>query len=405
MSVTIREYYSTRLGKKTFGYEVEVTTQQKRIREAKRGFLTKTSAREEGQRRELDIKKKAQQGYDVSDIVNKEKSNLTVKELLELWLATKKTNITNKTYLYYENCINMINKDFSNIKAFKLKPESIELALNRLIESGLSSSTASHYYTTLNTAYNWGITRGYVPKNPLIVIKKPKRSKAEMNVYDEEQLNKLFEAIKSKTIYIPVMLAATTGMRLGEICGLRWQNVDLDNGYIQLKDQLQEIDDKLELVPLKTVSSKRKILLVDYTINALKELKEKQSHNKDYLQDQYNKNGFVVCQNNGEPYQPSYVSRNYKRVMKEYKHKIIINNETKSLSLYELLDIPLIRFHDLRHTHATLLLKANIHPKIVADRLGHGDIKITLETYSHILPDMQQQAVDQLNKMIKKDAP
>jgi integrase len=124
--------------------------------------------------------------------------------------------------------------------------------------------------------------------------------------------------------------------------------------------------------------------LLDYTINALKEINEKQQANKSYLGDKYNKNGFVVCQNNGEPYQHSYVSRNYKRVMNEYKHKVIINTETKELSLYELLDIPLIRFHDLRHTHATLLLKANIHPKIVADRLGHSNIKITLETYSHI---------------------
>lgn len=405
MSVTIRDYYSSRLKKKTFGYEIEVTTQQKRVREAKRGFLTKTAARDEGERRELEIKKKAQQGYDIADIVNKDKTKITVKELLDLWIATKKTNITNKTYLYYENCISMINKDFSSAKAFQLKPESIELALNKLIENGLSSSTASHYYTVLNTAYNWAVTRSYVPKNPLEVIKKPKRSKTEMKVYDEQQLNKLLEAIKSMTIYIPVMLASTTGMRLGEICGLRWNDVDLDKGYIQIKEQLQEVDDKLKLVSLKTTSSKRKILLLDYTITALKYLKEQQEANKSYLGDKYNKAGFLVCQNNGEPYKPSYISRNYKRVMKEYKHKVIINSntqETKELSLYELLDIPLIRFHDLRHTHATLLLKANIHPKIVADRLGHSDIKMTLQTYSHILPDMQQQAVDELNKMMKK---
>jgi integrase len=408
MSVTIREYYSKRLKKKTFGYEIEITTQQKRIREAKRGFLTKTSARDEGERRELDIKKKSQQGYDISDIVNKDKTKITVKELLELWIATKKANITNKTYLYYENCIGMILKDFSNIKAFRLNPENIEIALNKLIESGLSSSTASHYYTVLNTAYNWAVTRGYVPKNPLAVIRKPKRSKSEMKVYNEDQLNKLLESIKDMTIYIPIMLASTTGMRLGEICGIRWHDVDLDSGFIQLKEQLQEEDKKLKLVSLKTASSKRKILLLDCTIEALKQLQVKQQANKDYLGDKYNNNGFVVCQNNGEPYNPSYISRNYKRVMKEYKHKIIIDKESKKykeLSLYELLEIPLIRFHDLRHTHATLLLKANIHPKIVADRLGHSDINMTLSTYSHILPDMQQQAVNELNKMMKSKAP
>ena len=403
MSVTIREYYSKRLKKKTFAYEIEVTTQQKRIREAKRGFLTKTSARDEGERRELDIKKKAQQGHDISDIINKDKSKITVNELLELWLATKKINITNKTYLYYENCIRMINKDFSSIKAFKLKTESIEVALSKLVEQGISSTTASHYYTVLNSAYTWGVTRNYVPKNPCILIKKPRRTKSEMKVLNEEQLDKLLNAIKHMTVYIPIMLASTTGMRLGEICGLRWKDVDLDNKFIQVKEQLQEVADKLELVSLKTTTSKRKIILLDYTIDALKELRDKQEANKNYLGDNYNRSGYVVCQNNGEPYQPSYLSRNYKRVMKEYKHKVTVDNETKELSLYELLDIPLIRFHDLRHTHATILLKSNIHPKIVAERLGHSDIKMTLETYSHILPDMQQQAVDALNQIMKKD--
>ncbi|MGH4117193.1 tyrosine-type recombinase/integrase [Clostridium sp.] len=403
MSVTIRDYYSKRLKKKTFAYEIEITTQQKRIREAKRGFLTKTSARDEGERRELEIKKKAQQGYDISDIVNKDKTKITVKELLELWLATKKINITNKTYLYYENCIRMINIDFSSIKAFKLKTESIELALNKLVEQGISPTTASHYYTVLNTAYTWGVTRNYIPKNPCTLIKKPKRSKLEMKVYNQVQLDKLLGAIKSMTVYIPVMLASTTGMRLGEICGLRWKDVDLHNKFIELKDQLQEVDNKLRLVSLKTASSKRKIILLDYTLDALKELKRKQEENNKYFGDNYNKAGYVVCQNNGEPYNPAYVSRNYKRVMKEYKHKVNIDNENKELSLYELLDIPLIRFHDLRHTHATILLKANIHPKIVAERLGHSDIKMTLQTYSHILPDMQQQSIDILNKIMKED--
>ena len=224
-----------------------------------------------------------------------------------------------------------------------------------------------------------------------------------MKVYNQVQLDKLLDAIKNMTIYVPVMLASTTGMRLGEISGLRWKDVDLDNKFIELKDQLQEVDNKLKLVSLKTASSKRKIILLDYTIDALKELKGNQEENNKYFGDKYNKAGYVVCQNNGEPYNPSYISRNYKRVMKEYKHKVTMNNETKELSLYELLDIPLIRFHDLRHTHATILLKANIHPKIVAERLGHSDIKMTLQTYSHILPDMQQQAVDEINQIMKKD--
>ncbi len=400
MSVTIREYYSKRLKKKTFSYEIDITTQQTRIRETKRGFLTKTSAREEGERRELEIKKKSKQGYDIKDIITKDKNKITVKELLDLWLTTKKANVTFKTFSFYEFCISMIVKDIGKTKARSLKTEHIELAVNNLLEKGLSPTTASHYYTVLNIAFNWAIQRGYIVKNPCLLMKKPKKSKSELQVYNQKELDTLLKAIKNLTIFIPTMLASTTGMRLGEICGLTWKNIDLDNGFIQLQEQLQEINGSLHLIPLKSVSSKRKIILLDITIEALKELKEKQKSNKDYLGDNYKDKGFVVCQNNGEPYSPTYISRNYRRVLKDTKHKVTVDGNTKKLSLYEMLSIPLIRFHDLRHTHATLLLKTNTHPKIVADRLGHVDTRLVMDTYSHVLPDMQRDALNELNKMM-----
>ncbi|KAJ50044.1 integrase [Clostridium tetanomorphum] len=390
MAVTVREYYSKRQKKKTFGYEIDITMQGQRIREVKRGFNTKTEAREDGKRRELEIKKQGKQGYDVNDIISKDKNKITVKELLELWIQTKKANVAPKTYSFYEFFIDMIIKDLGNIKAIKLKTEHIEVEVNKLLEEGLSSTTAGHYYTVLNIAYNWAIIRGYVIKNPCALMKKPKKAKNEMHVYNEGQLNKLLNRIKHMTCYIPVMLSSTTGMRLGEVCGLTWDCVNLENGFIEVKKQLQDDKGELQLTQLKTDGSSRKVILLDYTINALKELKEKQEENKSYLGDEYSKIDYVICKNNGEPYAPSYVSRNYRRVLKEY-------------GICEELNIPYIRFHDLRHTHTTLLLKANVHPKIVSDRLGHANIKITLDTYSHILPDMQEEAVKKLNNMIHLD--
>ncbi|MFA9397461.1 MAG: tyrosine-type recombinase/integrase [Clostridiaceae bacterium] len=401
MAVTVREYYSKRLKKKTFGYEIDTIIDKTRIREVKRGFSTKTEAREEGRRKELEFKKKSQQGYSLDDIISKDKNKITVKELLELWLSTRKSSIAPKTYSFYDFCNKMIIDDLGTIKARGLKTEKIELAINKRLKDGISSTTAGHYYTVLNIAYNWAITRGYVIKNPCFLIKKPKNSKKEIHVFNYEQLIKLLNAIKNRTIYIPVMLSSTTGIRLGEVCGLRWESVDLDNGFIEVKEQLQKEDGELKLLSLKTAASKRKVLLLDISIEALKELKIEQEKNKAYLGDNYNKFDFVVCQNDGSPYDPAYISRNYRRVVKDYKYKIKQDNEVKKLSLYELLDIPLIRFHDLRHTQATLMLKANIHPKIVADRLGHSNTRLVMDTYSHILPDMQQEAVNTLNDIMK----
>lgn len=401
MSVTIREYYSKRIKRKTFSYEIDLTIQQKRIREMKRGFLTKTEAKEEGERRELQIKKKSKQGYDVNDIITKDKNKITINELLKLWLITKKANISPKTYSFYEFMVSMINKSLGKYKAVKLKTEQIELSINALLDNNISSTTAGHYYTVLNIAYNWAIQRGYVLRNPCSLMKKPKNEKKGMHVYDQSQLDKLYEAIKNYTLYYPTVLAATTGLRLGEICGLTWENVDLESGVIQVKQQLQEVNKTLTLVPLKTKRSQRKIILLDLTIDMLKELKAKQEHNKNYLGDNYNNNDFVICQSNGDPYKPQYLTRNFRRVLREQAHTVNINGEIKRLCICEMLDIPLIRFHDLRHTHATILLKANINPKIVSERLGHADVGTTLNIYSHILPDMQRNAIDELNKIMK----
>lgn len=400
MSVTIREYYSKRLKKKTFAYELDLTLQQHRIREKKRGFFTKTEAKEEGERRELEIKKKAKLGYDIKDVITKDKNKITVKELLDLWSLSKKASISPKTYSFYQFMTGMINSDLGKLKAVKLKTEQIELFINKRLSNGLSSTTAGHYYTVLNIAYNWAIQRGYVLRNPCRLMKKPKSERKEMHVYDETQLDKLFKSIKNYTIYYPTLLAATTGLRLGEICGLTWENVDLKNGIIQVKQQLQEVDKELITVPLKTKRSQRKIVLLDITIEALKELKIKQDFNKKYLEGIYNDSGFVICQSNGNPYNPQYMTRNFRRVLSEQKHKINIDGKQKELSLCQILNIPLIRFHDLRHSHATILLKANTNPKIVSERLGHADVGTTLNIYSHILPDMQRNAIDKLNRIM-----
>lgn len=399
MAVSIRESYSKRLKRKTYAYDIDTVLQKNRVREVKRGFNTRTEAREAGRLRELQLKKKSKQGYDINDIISKDKSKITVAELLDLWIVTKKANVSSKSYSFYEFVTKMVKNKLGKIKAINLKTENIELAVNELIENNISSTTARHFYTVLNIACRWAIKRGYLIKNPCELMAAPKKAKNEIHTLDEIQLNKLLEAIKDQTIYGPVVIAATTGMREAEICGLTWENVNLDDGFIEVKQQLQEVNNNLELVPLKTAKSQRKIVLLDYTIEVLKELQQKQEYNKNYLGDKYNDLGFVICQNNGYPYNPIYISRNFRRILKEAKHKVTIDGKVKKMRLYEMLDIPIIRFHDLRHTHATLLLKANVNPKIVSERLGHADIRTTLNLYSHVLPDIQQAAVNELNKM------
>lgn len=316
---------------------------------------------------------------------------LTMSEYLDKWLKEYAlNNVRYSTYKRYEQMISFAIKPYmGNSELVKLNPLTIQEFYTYCKEKlNNSSTTINHYHTLLHKALSQAVKWRLLSINPVDAVEAPKKEQRQLQVYNQDQLNRLLERIKGMSAYYPVMLASTTGMRLGEIAGLVWENVDLDKGIIYVKKQLQVVNNELTLLPLKSKSSNRKIILLDYTIEELKKLHKLQEEYRNKFSEYYQSSNFVICQKEtGLPYDPQYISRNFRRTLKAY-------------GICEELDIPLIRFHDLRHTHATLMLKANIHPKIVAERLGHSSINLTLNTYSHVLPDMQQEAVFKLNKML-----
>lgn len=318
---------------------------------------------------------------------------LTVSEYMDKWLKEyAQTNVRYSTYKRYEQIIRVQIKPYmGHIELGKLNPLTIQEFYTYCKEKLNNSATSiRHYHSLLHKALNQAVKWRLISVNPVEAVEAPKKEEKQLQVYDQEQLNNLLERIKGMSVYYPVMLAATTGMRLGEIAGLTWDNVDLDKGIIYVKTQLQEVNGHLEVLPLKSKSSNRKIVLLDFTIKELKRLRIEQKENKLKYGEYYTDSNFVICiKETGLPYTPQYISRNFRRVLKEY-------------GVCKDLNIPYIRFHDLRHTHATLMLKANIHPKIVAERLGHSTINLTLNTYSHVLPDMQQEAINKLNDIMCK---
>ncbi len=168
-------------------------------------------------------------------------------------------------------------------------------------------------------------------------------------------------------------MALVTGMRQGELLGLRWKDVDLEKGHLTISQTLSHDG--------KTKSSLRKILLPASTVAKLKKhravvLKEKLSQGEEY-QD----NDLVMCTPSGTPINPANVRRSLNVLIKKAA-------------------VPKIRFHDLRHTHATLLLAKGVNVKVISERLGHSNIKITLDTYSHVLPTMQEDAVNKIEEIL-----
>jgi integrase len=320
-----------------------------------------------------------------------EVSNMTLEVYLKKYLNSIKPNLTNKTYCTYLYLIDYhLIPNLGAIAAKDLKPLHIQEFYDELHNTN-SSTTVRHIHNLLNSALNQAIGWGIIIKNSCDDVRKPKRASVQILVLNEEQIKMLLERIKGLTIFLPTVIAVMTGMREAEVCALKWINIDLDNKILYVKNQLQSIDGTLELVRLKTDNSLRSIPLPDYIVTILKEKQAKQEENKKLLKEKYKDEGFVIDQGDGKPYDPAYISRNFNRVVKEYKDK-------KGKTLVESLGIPPIHFHCLRHTHATLLLKAGLNAKVVADRLG-DTVGTVMKTYAHALPDMQKEVAEKLDNI------
>lgn len=377
---------------KTWTYVLDVgidPSTGKRKRKSKGGFKTKGECRNKASK----IITKVESGsyFEISDIL--------VKDFFLKYLDTIKQNLSHKTFTTYKYFTNYyLIPRLGKMKLRDLKPLHIQDTYNDILKYR-SPTTVRHIHNFLHKALKVAVKWRLITDNPSDDIEKPKRAKTEMSVLNENQLNLLLKELENFSLYIACIIAATTGMREAEICGLTWQNVDLDNKIIYVRTQLQKINGVLKLVPPKTNNSKRKIKLPNILVNLLIKIKENQDENKKYFGEAYDSTDFVYAQSDGRPYDPGYVSRNFNRVTRQYKHNFINKDgQVESKTIVEALCIPSIRFHDIRHTHVTLLLKSGVSVKVVAERLG-DTVDTILHTYAHVLPDMQKEAVEKLNEI------
>lgn len=308
-------------------------------------------------------------------------------EYLKEWLQTTEPHVSKRTYLFYEDIVERVLIPlFGNIVLKKLTSLEIERKLIKVMkDKNLSPYTVKHYYDVLNIALNKAVKDWQIiSRNPCDGVTPPgKKTKVANNVLSLEQVSVLLNyTINSqfKVMYLPIVLALDCGLRRGEILGLKWNNIDFDSEIIHVENNLQKVGNELQLLPTKTVLSQRSVKMSKHLTKILKFYKEKQSKLKEELGDKYVGNGFVCCWDDGQPLKPDYVTHTFKKILKKC-------------------NLPDIRFHDLRHTHATLLLLKGVNPKIVSERLGHSSVEITLDTYSHVLPDIQQEAVEAIDEL------
>ena len=303
--------------------------------------------------------------------------------LLKRWLPTKRVRLKPSTAESYERIIRLhINPNIGHIPVQKLRPEDLDTLYARLLTEGkrngsgggLSAQTVRNVHITIQRALSDAERKGTVVRNVADLADAPtiSRNSRTMSVWTSDELRAFLEAISDHYLYPLYLLAATTGMRRAEIAGLVWRNVDLDTARLTVSQQLLSVEYKLIESDLKTPTSRRTIDLDPHTVTQLR------LHRRHQLEDRMatgrrHKDGYVFAKPDGSPIHPDLISQTFERLLAK-------------------LDLPRIRLHDLRHTHATILLQQGINPKVVSERLGHDSVSFTMDVYQHVLPGMQAQA-------------
>jgi len=245
------------------------------------------------------------------------------------------------------------------------------------VKMGLSAQTVTHHHRVLREALKQAVRWQMLAVNPADAVKPPRAEHKEIQVQDETGTAELLRSLEGTRFHLAALLAVGTGMRRGELLGLRWQEVDLKAGKLAVRQNLQQTSSGLLFKSPKTAKGQRSISLMPSTVTALKQHKRRQAAIRLEKGPEYQDCGLVLCEDDGSPWTPNRFSAQWYKVVSGQGHEV--------------------RFHDLRHTHATLLLRQGIHPKVVSERLGHSTINITLDTYSHVMPDMQDEAADKLD--------
>jgi integrase len=325
----------------------------------------------------------------------KKKHGKTVQEWLETWLEKFVLNkVKIKTYERYVCSTKChIIPYIGNVNLLDLSTETIQNMLNQLIETGgkdadgLAPRTVNSVRRMLIGSLRKAVDLEIIKRNPALstMVFKTNKPKIEILSYDEIDTVKFVAKNEGEVEYIVILLALTTGMRIGEIFGLHWADIDFDKDRLMVNQTLVSTNHGYLLQPTpKTKSSCRNIPLPQVTIKALKTYKQWQMKEQKLLLNKYVDEEIVIINQLGnylDPSRFSYVT--FKRILKKAGIK---RN---------------FRFHDLRHTHATFLLEKGINIKVVSERLGHSTIRITLDTYSHVVKSMQDDAVDVIQKIMQ----
>lgn len=320
-----------------------------------------------------------------------EPTRMKVSQYLEKWLDdAARVNVSAKTLERYTEIVELhLVPALGQLGITKLAPLHIQSYYTKALregriksDGGLSPQTVLHHHRVLHEALEQAVKWLILTRNPADAVEPPRPSRKEMAVLNDDDVGRLINLCRDTRLFVPTLLAVTTGLRRGELLSLKWSDVDLGAGVVTVQRSLEQTREGLAFKAPKTNKSRRVVTLPAFTVDALTEHRRAQREQRVAITGTYELDGLVCAMPDGGLWNPNSFSSAFKDFARRqgFGH---------------------IRFHDLRHTHATQLLRQGIHPKIVSERLGHSAIGITLDTYSHVLPGMQEDAARRLDAALK----
>ncbi|MED4292438.1 tyrosine-type recombinase/integrase [Priestia megaterium] len=365
----------------TWSFTIETGVDQltgKRKQTTRRGFATKKEA--ENAAKELSTQ--LENGLNIVD------NKMTLNQFLPKWLEmAAKRKVRETTFDNYQRAVNVrILPILGHVGLTDLNGPVCQKFFNHLVDEGLSERYIKYIYTVLNGALEKAIDWDLLLKNPLRKVDIPRGRRRKYVVWTKEELIRFLQFSKIENVPYSALffVCGYTGLRRGEMLALKWQDINFEKGTLHVQRNLIYREGNFSYGPLKTESSNRVIKLDDETLRVLSQHKKRQSELKLLYGPRYSQEDLIFCREDGQAIYPRTMTTIFNRVIKKA-------------------EVPKIRFHDLRHTHATLLLEAGVSLKEVQERLGHSSIKMTGDIYAHVTDEMKSNTSKKFSEYMQKN--
>jgi integrase len=311
----------------------------------------------------------------------------TVEEFLGRWLEDSvKPSVRPLTYEQYRQHVKLyLAPLLGRHQLAKLAPQHVRAFIKQKLADGLSPRTVQLSLVILRRALGQAVKDGLVGRNVAKLADPPRWKRPEIKPWEPAEAARFLDAIRTERLEAAYLLALSLGLRRGEVLGLRWSDVDLEGKTVTISQALARVGGKLEFIEPKSRQSRRTVPIHDGLVAALRNHRRRQFEERLAAGSRWHDGGLVFTTRIGTPLEPRALNEDFERVVMAA-------------------GLRRIRLHDLRHSCATFLLAQGVHPRVVMELLGHSQISLTMETYSHVLPDAMREAIGRMEALLGKAA-